>query len=122
VEYQPIDETTGKFTEKARKIFSEWYDLYSTADGVMTPESTTRFILGATHEVVGPEDGRITGLFNGYDSNKDGILEREEFLTFYETATKDKLERVQDNLSNHFIRKDFVKMSDLYEEAQFTKD
>jgi hypothetical protein len=88
----------------------------------MTPESTTRFILGATHEVVGPEDGRITGLFNGYDSNKDGILEREEFLTFYETATKDKLERVQDNLSNHFIRKDFVKMSDLYEEAQFTKD
>lgn len=74
VAYQPIDETTGHFTEKAYKIFSEWYDLYSTEAGVMTPESATGFILGATHEVVGPEDGRIKGLFDAYDADKDGII------------------------------------------------
>ena len=119
-EYNPINEN-GEFTERAYNIFSEWYDLYSNEEGKMTPESATRFILGATNEVVGPEDGRIKGLFDLHDSNKDGVIEREEFLTFYLNATKDKISRVHDNLANHFIRKDFIKMSDLHEDAQFSK-
>jgi hypothetical protein len=38
----------------------------------MTPESTTRFILGATNEPVSSEDKRIKELFAAYDSNNDG--------------------------------------------------
>lgn len=70
----------------------------------MTPESTTLFIKGATNEAVSPDDGRITGLFKSYDSNKDGKIERHEFLTFYADAARDKVDRVYDNLKNHFIR------------------
>lgn len=111
-----IDPATNKFVDRAYQIFSEWYDLYSDEDGVMTPESTTRFILGATNEMISPEDSRIKGLFDGYDSNKDGRLEREEFIKFYEDASKSKAERVYENMANHFIRKDLVKLSELYEE------
>ena len=39
-------------TPKAEEIFSEWFDKYSDPKiGKMTPESATKFILGATHEV-----------------------------------------------------------------------
>jgi len=37
----------------------------------MTPESTTRFILGATNELVSKNDSRIKNLFDTYDANKD---------------------------------------------------
>lgn len=47
-----IDPATDHFVEKAEKIFSEWYDKYSNAENKMTPESATRFILGATNELI----------------------------------------------------------------------
>ena len=78
-----IDPETDRLVEKAAVIFSEWYDRYSNADNKMTPESATRFILGATNELIQKDDGRVIGLFNIYDGNKDGILEREEFVRFY---------------------------------------
>jgi hypothetical protein len=106
----------GKLVEKAFNIFNEWYDLYSGPNGVMTPESTTRFILGATNEPVSVEDKRIKDLFSMYDGNSDGVMERHEFLKFYETASKDRPERVFDNLKNHYIRGDLSKLSDLYED------
>jgi hypothetical protein len=40
----------------------------------MTKHSATRFIFGATHEIIDSTDGRIVGLFDKYDSNRDGIL------------------------------------------------
>jgi Ca2+-binding EF-hand superfamily protein len=111
-----IDPQTNKLSAKAFDIFNEWYDLYSNENGVMTPESTIRFIAGATNEMVSTEDSRIKILFSNFDSNKDGILERSEFITFYETACRGKLDTVYDNLSNHFIRKDLLRMSEVYEE------
>lgn len=83
-----IDPATNKFVEKAHQIIDEWYTLYSDDSGVMTPESTTRFILGATDEVCMPTDNRITGLFDGHDKDKDGKLQREEFILFYENAAR----------------------------------
>jgi hypothetical protein len=32
-----IDPTTNELTDKAREIFNEWFDNYSTSEGVMTP-------------------------------------------------------------------------------------
>lgn len=88
----------------------------------MTPQSTTRFILGATNELIQPDDGRIKGLFAGYDTNKDDILVREEFLKFYTDAARDKPDRVFDNLKNHFIRGDLLKLSQVYEDQSFAKN
>lgn len=56
----------------------------------MTPQSATRFILGATNEVVVAEDKRIKDLFDAWDKNKDGVIERHEFLQFYEEASQGK--------------------------------
>lgn len=87
----------------------------------MTPDTTTLFIRGATNELVQPEDSRIQGLFKSFDSNKDGKIEREEFLVFYAEAARDKVERVYDNLKNHFIRQDLVKLSEVKEALSFAK-
>jgi hypothetical protein len=42
----------------------------------MTPESATRFILGATNEAISATDDRIKGLFAAHDSDKDGVLQK----------------------------------------------
>ena len=122
----PICDVTNKcLTPKAEIIFSEWYDMYSDKElGKMTPESATKFILGATNEVCAADDSRISGLFKDY-AKKDPegkVLEREEFLKFYYTAAKAKIERVHDNLKNHFIRTDLKKISEVMEETAFTKE
>ncbi len=117
-----IDPATDRLTERSAQIFSEWYDRYSNADNKMTPESATRFILGATNELIQKDDGRIVGLFNSYDGNKDGLIEREEFLRFYEDASREKPERVFDNLKSHFVRGDLTKCSDVYLSQEFTKE
>lgn len=59
-----IDPTTNNLNATVYKIFSDWYDLYSNDEGVMTPESATRFILGAINEVVSKEDQRVRHLFS----------------------------------------------------------
>jgi hypothetical protein len=78
-----IDPVTEKLVPEAFKIFNEWFDKYSTPEGVMTPESTVGFILGATWEQVTPDDNRIKTLFSLYDEDKDGKLQRHEFINFY---------------------------------------
>ena len=55
-------------------------------------------------------------LFNTYDSDKDGILQRSEFVRFYEEASREKADRVFDNLKNHFIRGDLSKCSEVYQD------
>jgi hypothetical protein len=109
-----IDPATNKLNAKAIEVISEWYDKYSDNTGVMTPASATRFILGATNELIRPDDNRIVSLFSGYDGDKDGFMQREEFIKFYEDASLGKAERVFDNIKNHFIRGDLTKFSDLY--------
>lgn len=112
----------GKLCERAANLFSEWYDKYSSKEGAMTLASTTRFILGATNESISAEDGRIKSLFDGYDQDKDGVLQRHEFIEFYRVAARDKADRVFDNIKNHFIRGDLTKFSEISEELLFTAD
>ena len=110
---------------KAHAIFNEWYDMYKDPElGKMTPESTVRFILGATNERCGPEDSRITGLFKMYVKKDPAgkILERDEFLEFWYIAAKDRLDPVHDNLRNHNIRTDLKKLSEVVEETSFKKE
>jgi hypothetical protein len=83
----PLVDANGKLTERAAKIFNEWFTLYSNENDQMTHETCALFIKGCTGEHPPVTDDRITGLFKSYDSNKDGLIERSEFLTFYETAS-----------------------------------
>lgn len=85
----------------------------------MTPESTTRFIVAVIGEICGPTDYRIKGLFDKYDANNDGVLERDEFKQFYEDACKEKPNTVYENLKNMFVGCDLVRLCDIYEESYF---
>lgn len=80
----PLIGPDNKLTEKAKQIFNEWFDMYSDENDQMTKTTCAKFIKGCTNEPAGENDDRIVSLFNTYDSNKDGKIEREEFLTFYE--------------------------------------
>lgn len=114
----------GKLVPKLREIISEWYDWYSNDDGFMTPESATLFIRGATGEEVGPNDNRITSLFDNYDSDKDGIVLREEFIRFYENCCNSVTseQSVRRNIECHHILKDFTKLWEYQEPHDFTKE
>lgn len=63
-------------SERGSAIFNIWFDMFSEQPErvVMTPESTTWFIKGATGEEVAPNENRITGLFDAHDKDKDGKL------------------------------------------------
>jgi hypothetical protein len=43
-------------------------------------------------------------------------------LGFYADAARDKVDRVYDNLKNHFIRQDLVKLSEVVESYSFSKE
>jgi hypothetical protein len=43
----PLVDQSNKLVPRAHALINEWYDKYSNEKGVMTPESATRFILGA---------------------------------------------------------------------------
>ena len=62
-----------------------------------------------------PEDSRITQVFDTYDKDKNGYLEREGFINFYVNCTKtSKKSIVWDNLNAMGVRND-LKMVRLYE-------
>lgn len=117
-----IDPRTNKLTEKAFALFSSWYDKYSDANGVMTPESSVRFIKAATGDDVHPGEDRIVKLFHAYDSNKDGVIEREEFIQFYENASRDSKVTVCQNLHNSRVNTDDLRQfNEMYEELPFAE-
>ena len=51
--------------------------------------------------------------------NKDGRIELQEFLIFYETAARSKPETVRENLRAHNVRNDLKKLSEVMEETSF---
>lgn len=88
----------------------------------MTKETCALFIKGCTGEHPSLTDDRIVNLFKTYDANNDDKIEREEFLTFYETAARGKPDTVRENLRAHNIRNDLKKLSEIQEESTFTAE
>lgn len=115
----PLVDSNYKLTERAAKIFNEWFTLYSNEDDKMTPETCALFIKGCTNEYPPVTDDRITNMFKTYDTNNDGFIERSEFLQFYETASKTKADTVRENLKHHNIRVDLKKLSEVKDEESF---
>ena len=85
----------------------------------MTPETCALFIKGCTGEHPALTDDRIVTMFNNYDSNKDGCIERHEFLNFYELASRTKGDTVRENMRHHNIRADLKKLSEVKEVESF---
>lgn len=116
----PLIDKDGRLTEKAKQIFNEWFDMYSDESGSMVKETCAKFIKGCTGEFPSVNDDRITNLFKTYDGNGDGKIERHEFITFYETAARNKPETVRENLRAHNIRNDLKKLSEIQEESSYS--
>lgn len=87
--------------------------MYSDKEGAMTRETCSDFISGCTGDKCSADDGRITGLFSLYDKNKDGRIEREDFLEFYRGSAKNKPEIVRQNVIAHGYRNDLKKVSEI---------
>jgi hypothetical protein len=115
----PLLDSNNKLTERAAKIFNEWFTLYSNQNDQMTPETCCLFIKGATGESCVPSDERIKTHFELYDSNKDGLIERSEFLAFYELKSRTNENVVRENLKHHNVRYDLKKLSEVKEEESF---
>ena len=94
--------------------------MYSNEDGVMVPETCALFIKGCTGDYPPLNDDRITGLFEKFDSNKDGKIEEKDFMHFYELSCRDKPDTVRENLKQHNIRNDLKKLSEITEETAFS--
>ena len=96
------------------KVFNDWYDNFST-EGKMAREDCARFVKNVTgsRDDISIDDPRIKGLFETYDKNRDGILDREDFVGFYrECASKpDKKRVVWDNMKTMGIRNDLKRVN-----------
>jgi Ca2+-binding EF-hand superfamily protein len=96
------------------RIFSEWYDMFCDKDGAFTKESAAHFIQGCCGDLPAPNDNRISTLFQTYDHNGDGKIEREEFLSFYRTCSRgEKASTVRENLKAFNVRPDLKKWSEV---------
>ena len=109
----PLRTPDGKLSEKASQIFNEWFDMYSDEQGAMTKETCALFIKGCTGEHPSVNDERIQSMFKQFDVNNDERIERKEFMTFYETACKNKPDTVRENMKAHNIRNDLKKLSEI---------
>lgn len=118
----PLVDSSGKLVEKAKIIFNEWFDMYSNENGKMTKETCALFIKGCTGEPPLLTDDRIQNMFKNYDTNNDGFIEREEFISFYEMAGRSKPETVRENLRAHNIRNDLKKLSEIEETSLFSNE
>lgn len=59
------------------------------------------------------EDKRVEGLFEQYDTDRDGKLQMTDFFAFYATAARDRKGVVMDNLKNFNVRPDLKRWSDV---------
>mmetsp|Transcript_33660 Transcript_33660/g.51970 ORF Transcript_33660/g.51970 Transcript_33660/m.51970 type:complete len:108 (+) Transcript_33660:3574-3897(+) len=102
-----ISSETGDFTTEALRIFHEWHEIFSNEKGQFTKESGALFVQGCCGDLPPAQDSRITNLFQQWDSNHDGVLEKEEFCNFYRTCSSSEKENtVRDNLRAFNVRLD----------------
>lgn len=114
----PLIGPDGELTPAARRIFSEWYDMFCDSEGAFTKESAAHFIQAACGDLPAANDSRIAGLFQAYDTDGDGKLQREEWLTFYRTSSRgEKASTVRENLAAFNVRPDLKKLSEVEDEA-----
>lgn len=107
----------GELTPAARRVFGGWYDMFCIK-GEFTKESAAHFIEGCCGDLPAPTDTRIAGLFQTYDKDGDGVIQRDEFLLFYKNCSRsEKATTVRENLKAFDVRADLKKWSEVEQEA-----
>lgn len=77
-----------------------------TSKRVMNSRCVQFFIKTATDEDVPDTDPQLMSMILKYDTNQDGLLEVDDFLTFWRTSVFEKEEVVRNNLYNYGYRHD----------------
>lgn len=114
----PLIGGDGELTPAARRIFGGWYDRFCDGEGAFTRQSAAHFIQACCGDLPAPSDQRISALFQAYDGDSDGKIEREEFLGFYRTCSRgEKAVTVRENLKAFNVRPDLTKMSEVEDDA-----
>ena len=114
----PLVGPDGELTPAARRVFGEWYERFLDAEGAFTRDSAAQFIQACCGDLPASSDPRISALFQTYDGDSDGKIEREEFLSFYRTCSRgEKAATVRENLKAFNVRPDLQKMSEVEDGA-----
>lgn len=121
VQYPLVTAEKDKLSDRAFVIFNHWFDIFSEQPerNHISPNSATFFIKGATGEDVIPTEHRIKGLFDAHCAAKDDKMLREEFLQFYFEASRDRPDRVIENLRSMFVRADLLRKAEVQEDFLF---
>ncbi|MBS1889737.1 MAG: hypothetical protein JST59_00460 [Actinobacteria bacterium] len=108
----------GKLTQKATMVFTEIFFRFSPS-GKMMPEELARFVEESTSDSCLTSDSRITGVFERFDEDKDGILSLQDFLNFFEDSSRFREGVVWRNLEVLRYRNDLEKDEAIVEESDY---
>ena len=106
-----LNEEQTDLNDRLKFVFNQMFDTYAKVDEdqpdrkVMTAEETRHFIMDVTKEESKLSDPRIKTIM-AWDSDGDGKMTREDFLSFYKNSTFTKPETVRKNLTHYNYRGD----------------
>lgn len=75
-----------EFTPDALRVFTTWFERFSNEEGFMLPQhcvSFIKFTTGSPDTVILATDTRVGDFFKNWDSDADGRISLEDFLSFY---------------------------------------
>lgn len=86
-----LNDEGSDINARACFIFDQMFHTYCVEDAnvafkYMGIEQICEFIRAATNETCSVNDKRATDILENYDKNKDGLLERDDFIEFYRQA------------------------------------
>ena len=94
------------------KIIISWFYEFSE-NNRMLKEHCANFVYKCTGEKCQIEDSRVYGVFEQFDTKKQGFLELSDFLQFYQCATRERPLVVWKNLYAFHYRNDLQKNTDI---------
>lgn len=103
----------GTFNPKAIEAIRKIYQRYST-EGRMDPEQCRQFVGGCIGDTTKRYQDKVDKLFADYDKDKNGYLQVDHIIDFFEGAAYDKPAIVSSNFRSLGIRNDFR----LFDEAE----
>jgi len=93
---------------------------HAAQEGQFSKESAAWLIQCCCGDLPNLNDNRIQSLFNNFDGNKDGVLDKEEFLRFYQNCCRgEKATTVRENLKAFNVRPDLKKWSEIEEDSGY---
>lgn len=105
--YEPEIMINNKMNPKAARCFRLIFERYST-DGTMSKDQAHEFTSACLSSLSKRYDDKVNFLFSNYDYDKDGFLNFEGFLAFYEDAAKDnRTSTVWSNLKSFGVSTEF---------------